>query len=491
MQVTETLSEGLKRGYTVVVASADIEGKRTAKLSEIGRTLKLPGFRPGKVPMPVVRQRFGTAVMAEVLQQSVDEATQQVLSDRGLRAATQPKVDVVTLPADATPADLEFKVEVELLPEITPPDFSAIALTRLKAEPSAEAVDKTLADIVGRQKLLEPAEPRPAAKGETLVVDFTGRVDGVAFTGGAGTDVDIEVGGAGFIPGFTEQVEGMTPGETKTIDVDFPEDYGSRDLAGKHAQFEITAKALKTATVPAIDDALAEKLGFDNLDDLRAAISRQMQREFDGMSRMRLKRELLDRLAGMADFAVPPSMVEGEFGQIWSQVEADLKSGRADEEDRGKDEGTLRAEYRAIAERRVRLGLLLSEVGRSQGVTVTAEEMNRAMRAEAGRYQGQEAQVMEFFRKNPQAADRLRGPIYEDKVVDYILDSATLNERPATPEELAEDPAPAFLSAEHRAEAASSGVPAEADPADASPAEAAPAPVAPAESSHAEAPPDA
>jgi trigger factor len=441
MQVTETLSEGLKRNYTVVVASADIEGKRTAKLSEIGRTLKLPGFRPGKVPLPVVRQRYGAAIMAEVLQQSVDDATQQVLSDRGLRAASQPKVDVVSLPVDAAPADLEFKVEFELLPEITPPDFATLTLTKLTAVPEAEALDKALADIAGRQKVLELVEtPRPAVAGETLVVDYLGKVDDVAFPGGKGDDVDIEVAGAGFIPGFTEQIEGMTPGETKTIEVDFPENYGTKALAGKHALFEITAKALKTASTPPVDDALAEKLGFENLEDLRGAITRQMQREFDQMSRMRLKRELLDKLATLADFAVPESMVEQEFTQIWSRVEADLKSGQADDEDKSKDEDTLKAEYRAIAVRRVRLGLLLSEIGRVQGVNVTAEEMNRAMRAEAARYQGQEAQVMEFFRKNPQAADSLRGPIYEDKVVDYILDTATVETTVVTPEVLAADP---------------------------------------------------
>lgn len=441
MQVTETLSEGLKRNYTVVVASADIEGKRTAKLSEIGRTLKLPGFRPGRVPLPVVRQRYGTAVMAEVLQQSVDEATQQVLSDRGLRAATQPKVDVVSLPEDAKPADLEFKVEFELLPEITPPDFSTLTLTRLTSEPPADAVDNALSDIAKRQRVLETVEEhRPAVKGDTLVVDYLGKVDDVAFPGGAGTDVDLEVAGTGFIPGFTEQIEGMFPGETKTIEVDFPAEYGTKALAGKHALFEITAKALKTATVTPIDDALAEKFGFENLDDMRAAIGRQMQREFDQMSRMHLKRELLDKLATIADFPVPESMVEQEFTQIWSRVEADLKSGQADDEDKGKDEDTLKAEYRAIAVRRVRLGLLLSEIGRVQGVTVTPEEMNRAMRTEAARYQGQEVQVMEFFRKNPQAADSLRGPIYEDKVVDYIIDTATVENKAVTPEELAADP---------------------------------------------------
>ena len=308
MQVTETLSEGLMRGFTVVVPSTAIEDRRSAKLVEIGRQLKLPGFRPGKVPDKVVRQRFGTAVMAEVLEDSVNEATQQVLSDRGLRAATQPKVDVKTLPEAAdTMRDLEFTVEVELLPEIAPPDFASLALTRLKTEPDAESIDKALADIAGRQRKLETVEEvRPAAQGETLMVDYTGRVDGVAFVGGAGTDVDIEVGGPNFIPGFTAQIEGMSPGETKTIDVTFPEDYGTRDLAGKAAQFEIVAKTLKTASPVPIDDALAETLGFDNLEDLRSAITRQMQREFDQISRMRIKRDLLDRLSKTADFPVPP-----------------------------------------------------------------------------------------------------------------------------------------------------------------------------------------
>ena len=442
MQVTETLSEGLKRGFDVIVPSATLEDRRTAKLGEIGRQLKLPGFRPGRVPDRVLRQRYGTAVMADVLEESVNEATQQVLSDRGLRPAAQPKVDVTSLPEAADAAkDLAFSVEVELLPDITPPDFSALSLTRLKAEPPADAIDRALADIAARQKVLTPVEePRPAVAGETLTVDYTGRVEGEAFPGGAATDADIEVAGPNFIPGFTEQLVGMSPGETKTIDVTFPEDYGTKALAGKAAQFEIAAKALKTAALPEIDDALAEKIGFDSLDDLRAALGRQMQREFDGMSRMRLKRDLLDQLSKQASFPVPPSMLDGEFNQIWARIEADQKAGKLDEEDQGKDEAALKADYHAIAERRVRLGLLLAEIGRAQGVQATAEEMTRAMRAEAAKYRGQEAQIMEFFRKNPEAAESLRGPIFEDKVIDYILDHATVDERTVTPEELAAEP---------------------------------------------------
>ena len=463
MQVTETLSEGLKRGFTVVVPSSDIADRRTAKLDEIGKQLKLPGFRPGKVPDRVIRQRYGNAVMSEVLEDSVNQAMEQVLSERGLRAATQPKVDVKSLPETAdSPKDLEFSVEVELLPDITPPDFATLALTRLKAEPTEEQITEALADIAARQKILEPvAEPRPAVKGETLTVDYTGSVDGVAFPGGAATDADIEVAGPNFIPGFTEQLEGMSPGETKTIDVTFPEGYGTRALAGKAAKFEIVAKALKTATTPAVDESLAEKIGFETLDDLKAAITRQMQREFDGMSRMRIKRDLLDRLSKIADFPVPPSMVDGEFNQIWARIESDKTAGNLDDEDKAKDEATLREEYRAIAERRVRLGLLLSEIGRTQNVQVTADEMTRAMRAEAARYAGQEAQVMEFFRKSPEAAEQLRGPIFEDKVVDYILDQATIDERSVTPAELAAEPT------DDTAEPAASPASAPAEPAEA------------------------
>jgi trigger factor len=438
MQVTETLSDGLKRGYTVVVPKADIDGRRSKRLAELGKTVNLPGFRPGKVPMPVVKQRYGTAVTAEVLEESVNDATQQVLTDRGLRAATQPKVDVVSL--DET-KDLEFKVEVELMPEIAMPDFAAVEVTRLKAEPGAEAVDKALGEIATRNRdLVEVTEARPAAKGDVLTVDFLGKVGDIAFEGGTGTDMDVEVGGSGFIPGFTEQMEGMSLGESKVIDVTFPEEYGSTELAGKAATFDITVKKLKQAVVPAVDDELAKKLGFETMDRVRELITQQIQREYDQMARLRTKRELLDALAKTASFPVPEGMLNAEFDQIWQRVEADRKQGQGDEEDKGKDEDTLKAEYRAIAERRVRLGLLLAEIGRVNGITIAAEEMTRAMRTEASRYPGQEAQVMEFFRKNPQAAENLRGPIFEEKVVDFVLELAKVTEKAVTPEELAAEP---------------------------------------------------
>ena len=446
MQVTETLSEGLKRGFAITVPAATIEDKRTKRLDEIGKTVKLPGFRPGKVPMAVVRQRYGSAVMSEVLEESVNSATQQVLTDRGLRAANQPKVDVTSLDEAK---DLEFTVELELLPEITMPDFAGLSLSRLKATPSDEAIDKAVEEIARRQREMEPVtEDRGAQSGDTLTVDFLGKVEDVAFPGGTGSDMAVELGGAGFIPGFWEGMVGMRPGEERQINVNFPEEYHAKELAGKAATFDISAKKLEQPKPAALDDSLAEKLGFENIDELRKLITQQIQREYDGLTRMRIKRELLDALAAKADFAVPESMVEPEFAQIWTRVEADMKAGKLDDEDKDKDEDTLKAEYRVIAERRVRLGLLLSEIGRANGIQVGSDEMTRAMRTEAQRYPGQEQQVMEFFRKNPQAADSLRGPIYEEKVIDFILELANVEDKTVTPEELSADPeAPAVAAA--------------------------------------------
>jgi trigger factor len=438
MQVTETLTEGLRRGFSVILPADELQGRRDKRLAELGQDLKLPGFRPGKVPLSVVRQRYGSAVRAEVLEQSVTEATEKLLQDRGLRPAMQPKVDLQGEP-DKDGNDLAFTVEMELLPEIAIPDLGAISLTRLVAVPSDETIDKALGEIARRNRTLtDVEESRPAVRGDIVVADFTGRIDGVPFEGGAASDVPIEVGGDGFIPGFTEQLEGMSAGETRTIDVTFPEEYQAAELAGKAAQFEIVAKSLKISTLPEIDDELAKKVGFEEIAKVRDVVREQMTQEYRGLSRMRIKRELLDALAEKTDFEAPPTMVEAEFAQIWARVDADRTAGKLDEEDRDKDEATLRADYRAIAERRVKLGLLLAEVGRLNGIQVSQDEMFRAMRAEAGRYPGQEQAVMDFFRKNPQAAETLRGPIYENKVVDYVLELAKVEEREVTPEELAE-----------------------------------------------------
>jgi trigger factor len=401
------------------------------------------------VPLTLVRQRYGTAVTAEVLEESVSEATRQVLSERGLRPAQQPKVDLVSLDVGPGAAkDLEFKVELELLPEVILPDFTAISLTRMKAEVSPETVDKTLADIARRNRELIEITPeelgdRGAAKGEAVTVDYVGRVDGVEFPGGTGNDIVVEVGGEGFIPGFSDQMEGMKPGDARTLEVTFPADYAVPDLAGKPATVEVTAKKLSRSLVPEADDELAKKLGFDDLAAVREAVTGRIQGEYDQISRLRLKRQLLDALADVAVFASPEGMVEQEFTQIWQRLETDRKAGRLDDDDKDKDDETLKSDYRAIAERRVRLGLLLSEIGRTNSIAVAPDEMARAMRIEAMRYPGQEQQVMEYFRQNPRATDTLRGPIYEDKVVDFVLELAKVEDSVVTAEELVKEESPA------------------------------------------------
>ena len=448
MQVTETLSDGLKRNYTVVLPVADLESRRTERLTTLGKTLRLPGFRPGKVPMPIVKQRYGTAVSAEVLEQSVSEATQKVLSERGLRPAQQPKVDLVTENPTAMASDLEFKVELELLPDITLPDFSTIELTRLKAEVSPDAVDKALAQIAKFNRTLEPiavealeSRGTGATQGEIVTVDFEGKIDGVPFEGGTGTDTQVEIGGDGFIPGFAEQLQGARPGESRTINVTFPENYGKADLAGKAATFDITVKQISTQIIPEADDDLAKKIGAPDLNAVREIVTTRQQQEYDGMSRMRLKKALLDALSKMADFPVPPSIADREFDGIWRQFEAAREAGTQDEEDKAKDEDTLKSEYRAIAERRVRLGLLLAEIGRINTITVSEQEVDRALYQRAMEYRGQEMQMLELMRKYPQFTDNVRGPLLEDKVVDFVLELAKVTDTVVSPEELAKEEA--------------------------------------------------
>lgn len=448
MQVTETLSEGLKRAFTVVLPSADVENRRVERLAEISKTLRLPGFRPGKVPPSVVRQRYGTAIAAEVVEESVQAAVQQVLTERGLRPAIQPSVDLVNQEAVAAAgvtADLEFKMALEILPDITLPDFSAISLTRLKAEVSDEVLSKALANLAQRNRTFDAISEdelagRGAETGEFVVMDYTGRVDGEEFAGGKATDARVEVGGEGFIPGFAEQVAGIRPGETRTNRVTFPEGYAAARLAGKEAEFEMTAKRIERASTPAIDDSFAQRLSFETLDELKDFVRSQIGREYDQLSRNRLKRDLLDQLNETVSFALPPTLVETEFSQIWARVEADRTAGTLDEEDQAKDEDALKADYRAIAERRVKLGLLLAEVGRQNNLGISNEELSRAMRAEAMNYPGQESQILEFFQKNPRAVDTLRGPIFEEKAVDLIVARTTVADSVVSPEELARDP---------------------------------------------------
>ena len=440
MQVTEGTAEGLKRAFSVVVPAGAIAAARDKRLGALGRDLRLPGFRPGKVPMSVVKNRYGTAVMGEVLEEQVQEATRKVVSDRGLRPALQPKVDITNFSDDA---DLTFNVEMEVLPEIPLPDFAGIEVERPRAVPTDEEVQRALDGLAARNaKLEDVTEDRPAAKGDLVVTDFVGRlvgedgIPGEPFPGGTANDMPVEVGGEGFIPGFTEGLDGIRTGESRTLNVAFPEGYGATELAGKAAQFEVTAKGLKVRATAIADDEFAKTLGLESAEKLREEIRGSLQREYDGLARLRVKRTLLDQLADRVDFPVPEGMIGAEFDQIWGRVEADMKAGRLDEDDKGKDEETLRAEYRKIAERRIRLGLLLSEIGRTNNIQVGQEELTRAMRNEASRYPGQERQVLEFFQKNPAAIENLRAPIFEEKVVDFMLELAKVTDKDVTVAEL-------------------------------------------------------
>ncbi|MBW4034550.1 MAG: trigger factor [Proteobacteria bacterium] len=437
MQVTETLTDGLKRNFTVVIPGSDLSEKRDKRLAELSKTMQMPGFRPGKVPLSMVRKRFGEAVAAEVLEASVNDATDKMMAERSLRPAVSPKVEVVNA---GTEADLEFKIEMEVLPDVTLPDLKSLTLTRPIAPVTDAEVDEAIAKFADQRATLVPVEEvRPAVSGDVVTVDFLGKLDGTPFDGGAAQDSDVEIGGSGFIPGFAEQIEGMSVGEEKVINVTFPTEYHAANLAGKDVTFDISVKALKQKTPVVIDDAFAETNGFENLEEFHKFFKDRLEQQRAGASRMKVKRALLDELAKQADFTAPETLVEAEFAEIWRQVEAERAGGRLDAEDAAKDEETLRAEYRAIADRRVRLGLLVAEIGRSTNVQVTEQDLRRAMINEMQQFPGQEKMIIDFYQKNPRAMDRLRGPIFEDKVVDHALELATVTDQEVTTEVLFAD----------------------------------------------------
>jgi trigger factor len=434
MQVTETLADGLKREFKVVVPAADIERKLSERLTRLAASARLPGFRPGKVPTSLLKKRYGSSVMGEVLEQAVSDSSAETIRSRGLRPAMQPKVSIAKF---AEGEDLEYTMAMELLPDIEPVDFSALELERLSVEVPESEIEEALKGMAARQRRSEPiAEPRQARERDILVIDFVGRLGETEFQGGSAQDYHLELGGGSFIPGFEDQLVGAMPGEERKVVVTFPADYGNKDLAGKEANFAVTVKEIREPVETPIDDELAKAVGLENLESLRRQLGEQIQGEYRGLARVRLKRALLDALSDRHHFPVPAGMVESEFEEIWRQIEADRKEGRLDPEDAAKSEEDLRRDYMAIAERRVRLGLLLSEVGRANNIQVTAEELNRAVLDEARRFPGRERQVFEFYQKNPEMVARLRAPIYEDKIIDFILELAKLTDRKVTPQEL-------------------------------------------------------
>jgi len=437
MQVTETLNDGLKRGYKVVVSATDIAAKIEIELDDLSKKVSLPGFRPGKAPKGVLKQRYGQSVMGDVLQRAVQDSSSQAILERGLKPAMQPQIEVVSF---AEGKDLEYNLAIEVLPEIAPVDFKSLELVRLKAEPGEAEIAKALDSLARSQKQTKKVEEKRAAKsGDTLVIDFEGFLDGVPFNGGKGSDHALELGSNQFVKGFEDQLIGKQAGDKCDVNIVFPEQYLNDTLAGKPATFKVTIKELREAIPLVQDDEFAKSLGFDDLETLKKAVKDQLGRELARHARAKLKRQLLDKLADAHSFPVPPGMVEAEFAQIWSQVEEERKRGYEDPEHKGKTEDAIKAEYRTISERRVRLGLLLAEIGRVNNVQVAQEEVNRALADQARRYPGQEREIVELYRKNPEALAQLRAPIFEDKVIDFIVELAKVTEKEVSSEELTKE----------------------------------------------------
>lgn len=528
MNVTETSAEGLKREYKITIPASDVEERIEKRLDELGRMVQIPGFRPGKVPLPLLRRRYGPAVRGEILESAVQDSSAEAMRERNLRPALPPRVELVSA---AEGADLEYTMSVEVLPDLPEPDFAALGLQKLVAQVPDEDVDKALERLAESQRKSEPVE-RPAETGDVVVADVVGRVAGEEIPGSRGEGRQIELGAEGLLPGFTEQLAGVSAGETRQVSVTFPPESGA-EMAGKEGVFEVSVKEVRRRLPAAVDDSLAEAVGLDTLDELRQEIRQRMQRDYDMMARQQLKRALLDKLAEQYDFPVPPGMVEMEFNAIWAQYEGEQEmrrqmaaraaqpgggdgqdgegqagegpldgaaviapeetalegasdrappgaeaakpaerdvggpghhavphpgsreepldaaaviapeetalEGASDTEPAAPEnavEAGKRDELRGLAERRVRLGLLLAEVGRNNNIQVTQDELNQALLQEARRHAGYERQVFEYYRKNPEALNNLRVPIFEDKVVDFIFELAKPAERGVTPQEL-------------------------------------------------------
>jgi trigger factor len=535
MNVTETSTEGLKREFTITVPASEVEERVTKRLGEIGRSVQIPGFRPGKVPLPLLRKRFGQAVRGEVLESTVQDSSAKAIGERNLRPALPPKYELVS--ADEG-ADFEYKISLEILPEMPEPDFSALSLEKLVAEVPEEDVDKAVERVAEAQRKSEPVA-QPAEVGDILVADVVGHLGDTEIPGSRGEGRQIELGAESLLPGFTDQLVGVGAGEKREVQVTFPEDYGNPDMAGKDGVFSVAVSEVRHRLPAVLDDELAKEVGLETLAELRQEIRQRMQRDYDGVARQKLKRVLLDKLAAGYDFPVPPGMVEMEFNSIWAQYEGERQArnaiaarqaaaaeaagaegpidaaaivapeetaleglperspagaeaakpapgehepathhatshpgaadepidaaaivapeetaleGASDSEPAAapaaddEDEKT-KVEFRQVAERRVRLGLLLAEVGRSNNITVSQEELNQALTQEARRHPGYERQVIDYYRNNPEAFSNLRAPIFEEKVVDFIVELAKPQERKVTPQELMTDSAPEAESA--------------------------------------------
>jgi trigger factor len=441
MEVTETSTAGLKREYRVVVPATDLEAKVNARLDDLKGRVQLRGFRPGKVPVAHLKRLYGKSAMAEVIEAAVREANSKIVTDRGFKLATEPKV---VLPPEegavegiiAGKADLAYTVEMEIVPPIALADFKTIKLERLSAPVEEAEIDQAVQTVAEQSKPYIDKGDASAENGDRVVISFVGMVDGEPFEGGSGDDIGLVLGAGQFIPGFEPQLVGVKAGESRTVNVKFPENYRAAELAGKDAVFSVTAKKLETPGSVTLDDDFAKTLGLESLAKLREAVGERIEREHASASRQKIKRALLDQLDAQHKFEPPPTLVEEEFKNVWSTIENDLKQQGRTFADEGTTEEKAREEYRAIAERRVRLGLVLAEIGEKNNIKVTDEQLSQAVVAQARMAPGQEQQVWEYYRNNPAALASLRAPLFEDKVIDFLLELAQVTEKPVSRDEL-------------------------------------------------------
>jgi trigger factor len=440
MEVVEKSVDGLSRVWGVTVPAQDLADKLEARIAEITPTLKIKGFRPGKVPTAHVRRLYGKGLMSEVLEQTLSESTQKVLDDNKVRPASEPDLKPEGDMAQVIDgkADLAYEIAVDVMPEFEPVDLAKLSLTRPVYEPTDKEVDEALSELASQNRTYETKTGKAvkAKSGDMVVIDFIGRVAGEAFEGGTAQDVELVLGSGQFIPGFEDQLVGAKPDSDLVVKVTFPADYQAENLKGKDAEFETKVKEVKSAVDAPADDAFATRLGVESLEKLRELLKTNLQEQYASATRFKLKRALLDQLDEKHDFPLPPKMVEAEFTAIWGQVEQDKANGSLPEDDASKSDDELKTEYRKIAERRVRLGLVLAEIGRANNVQVSEQELANAMRTEAMRYGQQAQQIFDLLRNNPNAQAQIRAPLFEDKVVDLIVEKAKVKDKKVSKEEL-------------------------------------------------------
>jgi trigger factor len=445
MQVTETLSQGLKHEFQISVPASDLDAKADARLIDLKDKVRLNGFRPGKVPVSHLKKVYGRSVMAETIDQTIRDTNSQIFSERGFRLASEPKITMPTEKAEVEEiltgkSDLIYTVAIEVVPPITLADFKTFKVEKPVAEVSDTEVDEAIQRIADQNRsYAAKGEGAKADQGDRVTVNFKGSINGTPFDGGTGEGIQVVIGSNTFIPGFEEELKGMGVGETKTLKVPFPKNYMNTQLAGQPAEFETTATVIEAPQAVEINDEFAKSLGLESLDKLKQAARDRLAAEFAGATRQRVKRALLDRLDETHQFEAPPSLVDEEFNLMWASIKAEMEQGGKTFADENTTEEAAREEYRKIADRRVRLGLVLSEIGEKNKITVTEDEVSRAVIERARQMPGREKEVWDYYRNNTNALAQLRAPIFEDKVIDFILELASVTDKKVTKEELFRD----------------------------------------------------